>query len=224
MKYAKPDWPVLLTALMESRGMRQVDMSKKLEMKSQSIHGLLNRTEHKWPTLQRLSRLLGEDLVVHCLSLETQEVLQKAKAVGIEPGEGNPLLDWIEEKARLEDELVGKTASLDRLTAEVERLGPEKDFLANENERLRKEIERLQGENDQKTARSEQQQANEEGLELKLRELQKRFDALEEKARSEQKAREAEIRQLKEEKKESEYESRLKISVLEAKLEVLQAK
>ncbi len=193
MKYQKFDWPSFLNARLEAKGVRQIDLAKRWGMKPQSIHGLLNRSEHKLESLKKLSHFLGEDLVFHCLSVEYQEVLRKAWEAGVRPGEDNPMLDWQVEKAQVLEELEAKKASVDQLGAEVKKLKSEKATLANENARLREEVERLR-----------------EDMGQQLNSMRE--------------AHEKELGQLKEVQQKFEYESRLKISVLEAKLEVLQGK
>ncbi len=186
MKYEQVDWSKLLPGLLKAKSMRKVDLAGKMGQSQQALGNMFDRIDLKVPSVQALSRGLGEDLMVHLLAKETQTVLEKAREVGVTTGPENELLAWQSELQLLRVEIEAQQKQLAAQAREIQDL-----------DAIRKTLEaELRAER----AESKQQEAREKA------ELQ---------------AKGAELDRLRAEVRQLEYDKKLEVSVLQAKLDVL---
>lgn len=217
MNFEQPEWPLILKGKCQSKGLRQVDLVKIMKSRPQSINTMLNRQNHRLHSIQTLSHILEEDLIVNCLSNETKAVLEKAIELGITYETLDSLDGFWETKAQeseyaqqLKDQLREQQTVIERKEEEIrgQKTALEAEKLAAGHQL--EDISRLQ-------AFVEQQQ-------IEISELRAQLTQQAESFQENQKTQEDSFQQFKSERREAEFESRLKIAVLEAKLEIFQNK
>lgn len=217
MKFEQPTWPQILKGKCQNKGLRQVDLVKIMNSRPQSVNTMLNRQNHRLHSIETLSHILEEDLVVHCLSNEAKTVLKTAEEFGITYETLDTLDEFWETKAeeseyarQLKEQLAEQQAEIELKEAEI--LSQKKALEAEKKnvEHHLRDITRLQ-------AFVEQQQ-------VEISELRAQLNQQAESHIESKKTQEDIFQQFKSERREAEFESRLKIAVLEAKLEIFQGK
>lgn len=169
MKYEQPDWPKILAELMKRKGMRQIDLAKKLGQRRQALGNMIVRKDLKVPSIRTLSKGLGEDLVVHLLAKETHRILEKAMEVNVTAGGENELLKWRLEMEQMAVQIEAQKLQLENLTTEVKELraaNKSQGAELKQAETQRKQLEAKQ-EKELKASADEMHRLKEEIRELK---------------------------------------------------------
>ncbi len=221
-KYNDPKWGEILGQELKNQNMSQVEMAKRMGKTSGTVRMLLRRNNYLLANVRAISQALGKDYVELLLSEESQALLAKARSAGFHPGQ-----EFIQD---------GIDTAVAKVAKEKEVTESSKKALEEEAKALRVQLADAQSREEELKAKLHAKEDQVKSLETDLgksgEELKAAHKAIEQERTKFAEAQkeytsqlaswEKNIQELKDEKREMEYNSKLKIAVLEAKLEVLQ--
>lgn len=222
IKYTNPEWGMLIVQELKARGMSKEELAKRMGKTGGAVRMLLKRKTITLANVRALSKGMGKDYVELLLSEESKATLDKVRMTGFHPGESviQEQIDLEVKKVRQEKLEVEEREKA--LQKQIDDLNLE---LAAEKTKLDEMGVGLKAQEDEITGFMESMaESYTELRELKgTLELERgKLDKLIEEHQIELSEKDMVIDKLRGEKTELEFDTKLKVSVLEAKLEVLQ--
>lgn len=204
IKYTNPEWGKLIVQELESRGMSQKELAKRMGKTGAAVRMLLKRETITLANVRALSKGMGRDYVELLLSEESKTTLDMVRLTGFHPG---------------------AQAIQDQVELEIGKVRQEKFEAENREQALKIQLDALMREFEAEKAKVRELGASikTQKKEIKsLKENNAEIEKLMESHQAELSKKDKFIGKLRTEKREIEFDTKLKISVLEAKLEVLQ--
>ncbi len=214
IKYSDPDWGKLFKQELKARKLTYKQLGKGLGKSEDAVRMLLGRENFRLPSVRKLSRYFGKDYVEYFLSDDSKLLLSRARNEGIHPGEAAI-------QAKIDAGVAGVEEERDRLLATNEALEARVMALEDGLAALQAEQSNLERKQKESKAQLEEERNTNNQTKLQLDVARSQIEELKKKHASELNGKEKAIGELKDAMREQEYEARLKISVLEAKLETL---